>query len=97
MFVRESKYKRVKADLLIHQLELQAAKAEAARLVKKWDDLVDRINRLGGEAFLQRKLTQQFTTAELKTLIKLCHPDKHAGSAESEEITKRLLSMREET
>ena len=28
------------------------------------------------------------------SLLRLCHPDKHGGSAESTEVTKTLLSMR---
>lgn len=31
----------------------------------------------------------------LRKLIMLCHPDKHAGSALSNEVTKRLLAMKE--
>lgn len=35
-----------------------------------------------------------FTKQEIKTLIALCHPDKHGNSKTSNDITKRLLELR---
>lgn len=35
-----------------------------------------------------------FTQEEIKTLISLCHPDRHGNSERSNTITSRLLGMR---
>jgi regulator of replication initiation timing len=35
-----------------------------------------------------------FTADEVKTLIVLCHPDKHGGSKVANEITAKLIKMR---
>ncbi len=35
-----------------------------------------------------------FTPADIKTLISLCHPDKHGGSKAANEITAKLIQMR---
>lgn len=35
----------------------------------------------------------QFTSEELRTLRRLCHPDRHDGSKASNEITKKLNGM----
>lgn len=61
-------------------------------LVEKWENLVRRINAKGGEEFLQKGVI--LSDEEIKALIKFCHPDKHGGSLEANEITKRLLGIR---
>lgn len=38
--------------------------------------------------------TSQFTSEEIKTLIGLCHPDKHNGSISANKMTTRLLALR---
>lgn len=56
-------------------------------LVTKWNALVNQINKKGQQQ-------SQFTQDEIKVLVKLCHPDKHQGNKEAEEITKKLLELR---
>lgn len=37
----------------------------------------------------------EFTATQLQKLIALCHPDKHKNSADSTEVTKWLLQLRQ--
>lgn len=95
MFVSQSKYDD--AIRAARSWEILARKALLQRdnLLKDWNKLVDRINAKGGEAFLESDPKQsQFSQQEIDTLIRLCHPDKHNNSASSNEITKKLLSLR---
>lgn len=64
-------------------------------LVRQYNTLVDRINRLGGEEFLQSTPQEtQFSPEELNKLLRLCHPDKHKGSAKATELTQKILKLR---
>ena len=36
----------------------------------------------------------EFSDAEIKSLISLCHPDKHGGREVANEITKKLLAIK---
>lgn len=38
--------------------------------------------------------TSQFTEDEIKTLITLCHPDKHGGKDSAHRMTQKLLQLR---
>lgn len=70
---------------------------EHALLLERWSKLVTRINDKGGEAFLNGTNGQSFqmlTDKEIKTLLALCHPDKHGGNKAAEEVTRKLLAMR---
>ena len=74
-------------------------------LVEKYNGHVDRfnanyhrINELNDIIRAQangKVKSAQFTTDEINQLIRLCHPDKHHGSATANRITKKLLTMRE--
>lgn len=72
-------------------------------LIDEWNGLVRQINERGGQAFLDGKLPNQqqqntqFSEAELRTLISLCHPDKHGGKLSATHITQKLIAMREAT
>ena len=61
-------------------------------LLRKWNELVERIDSKGGEAFLQRAILLR--KDDLSTMIHLCHPDKHNNSETANRITKLLLEMR---
>lgn len=69
-------------------------------LQTKWNELVTRINDLGGEDFLQNaRLTgletpSQFTDAELRSLLQLVHPDKHAGKQSAITLTQKINALR---
>lgn len=75
------------------QAEHFALRLQHEELLAKWNALVTKINAKGGEQFL-RSESKQFDQGEIKKLIALCHPDKHAGSKVAEEITVKLLTMR---
>lgn len=89
MFVRQSKYDEIKVELYATQYALNAK-------VEQWNKLVTRINNKGGENFLQNgsvKGSSQFTEDELKTLRRLCHPDKHDSSKSSNELSAKINNL----
>lgn len=86
MFVLKSRHEVTLA--LLNQLNQQYLK-----LLREWNAMVDRVNARGGERFLEAS-SPSFTAREIETLIKLCHPDKHGGSKDANEITARLLEIR---
>lgn len=71
------------------------------KLIEEWNQVVRKINERGGQAFLDGELpaqqTTQFTDAELRMLITLCHPDKHAGKESATRMTQKLLAMRKDS
>lgn len=73
--------------------ELINAKLDYQKLLTEWNKLVNQINAKGGMDFLNGS-SNQFSKAEIKILIKLCHPDKHDGSQEANDILLKLLQMR---
>lgn len=88
MLVSSSKYKKL-------EIEFFALRFQYAAHVEKWNALVKRINAKGGEAFLESTTpAPQFSDEEIKTLLQLCHPDKHAGKDSATRITQKLLSLR---
>lgn len=97
MFVLSSTHKKVKQEALAEVLKLRL---ELLTLTAKWGKLVDQINAKGGQDFLNRgvipgkSVPNSFTEEELLQLIKLCHPDKHNGDSEANEITRKLIAMR---
>lgn len=86
MFVRKSKLIEVRADTAVWKFRYES-------LLVKWNALVDRINSLGGESFLQGNTTQ-FNSEDIKRLILLCHPDKHGNSQMANDMTKKLLTLK---
>lgn len=85
MLVLQSTYDRLRMQLIEVRVEL-------ALLTVEWNKLVKKINKKGGEDFLEQK--QVLSKEEIKTLISLCHPDKHNGKKSAVEITQRLLELR---
>lgn len=78
-----------------------AYQSKYSSLLKEYNALVDVINKKGGEHFLKygvipkhTTIDANFTPEEIKTLINLCHPDKHNGKESAVEITKKLLTLR---
>lgn len=93
MFVSQSTYeyevrKRIKAE------------AEFSEVLGMYNSLIRRINRLGGEDFLRdatvnkASASKQFDKSELRVLISLCHPDKHGGKPSANDMTQRLIILR---
>jgi hypothetical protein len=94
MFVRQSTY-NAKCRAFDSLARLYVAEVdECAALRKRWNALVARINKLGGEAFLNAPKPAQFTKEEIQKLILLCHPDKHDGKPMANEMTAKLLTMK---
>ena len=61
-------------------------------LQSQWNYVVNKINKKGGEKFLDDGIILSKDTIE--SLIILCHPDKHNNSVRSQEIKKKLLDLR---
>ena len=89
MFVRQSTHAAVVCALLEMQLRYK-------KLLSEWNALVETVNAKGGHAFLKNG-SSAFTADELTTLVALCHPDKHGGSKQAEEMTIKLLALRKDT
>ena len=89
MFVLKSKYDKIEAALF-------KTKVDLATLTNEWNSLVKKINKKGGEDFLENAVIGDaaFSDAEIKTLISLCHPDKHGGKESAVRITQKLLKLR---
>lgn len=67
------------------------------RLIKKQQDIIELYEselRTLERNQLKQNSTGQFTDSEIKSLISLCHPDKHNGKASATNITQKLLKMR---
>lgn len=92
MFVLRSTMRAVAADR-------EAVVMAYRRLQRDWNDLVQRVNALGGEQFLQRGEARlvhvQLDDEDIKRLLMLCHPDKHGGKKMAEEMTQKLLALRQ--
>jgi len=70
-------------------------------LLSIYNALVRRINRLGGEEFLEnatlnKSKTIQFDKSDLNTLLNLCHPDKHNGKPSANNMTIKIIELRKE-
>lgn len=67
-------------------------------LLLEFNKLVSIINEKGGQEFLDNATIGpkgiDLTQDDLKTLIQLCHPDRHDGKKSAVEITKKLLLLR---
>lgn len=89
MFVRQSKYDELKVELYATQYALNAK-------IEEWNNLVVKINAKGGMEFLNNatlKGSSQFTEDELKTLRRLCHPDRHDSSKSSNELSAKINNI----
>lgn len=98
MFVSSSTHEKALSRLYRAKAELDHAVQMYNRLNDKWNALVRRINKLGGEEFLsggERKTPAQFSADDLQRLIQLCHPDKHDGKPLATEMTQKLLKMKD--
>lgn len=107
MFTRTSKYKEAVrvGERLAHKLDEAQITASVYKrkfydVLDEYNELIRRINKLGGESFLRTgeverdKPAQQFTDEEIKVLISLCHPDRHGGKESATRMTTKLLQMR---
>lgn len=70
------------------------------KVLDDYNALVRRINKLGGEAFLKKaKIPNNdisgFSEEDIRSMIYLCHPDKHNSSSASTRITQMLIARRD--
>lgn len=77
-----------------HEKEMLDMKVRYQVLLSEYNGLVGKINSRGGESFLYGDYSNQFSEDEIKTLITLCHPDKHQQKQSAVEMTQKLLAMR---
>jgi hypothetical protein len=75
---------------------LNASNERLLQAYREWHQIAEEFllkqGILVGDKLIAPK--KQFSDKEINLLVKLCHPDKHNSSKESEEITKKLLEMR---
>lgn len=105
MFVRQSKYNAVKAELNQYKQLSRAAQARIDAqdlLIRKLDNQILELKVQASLNDLQRildpknktaSLKDTFSASELKQLLTLCHPDKHNGSSVANTITDKLLRL----
>lgn len=96
MFMRESTHLSIVSEL---KTEILTLTLRLNFLQEEWNTLVRRINKKGGEQFLNEArmgAPSPFTEEEMRKLLILCHPDKHGGKALAEEMTARILDLRKE-
>lgn len=102
MFVLQKKYDKVLETARKTKYQLEILLGQYHALLQQYNNMVHRINKLGGEEFLNKakipnvvvKQEKQFDAEEIKRLIQLCHPDKHNGKPMAVEMTARLVKMR---
>lgn len=63
-------------------------------LLERWNSLAQRINSLGGEEFLSAGAQLSLTKDDLNRLLMLIHPDKHDGKPLAQDMTKKVLELR---
>lgn len=92
MFVTRARYDRAVQEGVL-------ALRKYHQLIREWNDLVDLIDNLGGlkriREAVQATPTQQFTDDDIRRLLQLCHPDKHANSNLAQDMTRKLLAARQ--
>lgn len=89
--------KRLKAEIKELQAELDRYKYKFYSTVDEYNALVDRANaqRRQFERLAQsNNHTTPFNQKDIRSLIRLCHPDKHNNSESSTRLTTILLAMR---
>lgn len=100
MFVSRAKHSKLQILLMQKQFEVEALQQRLNRKIEEWNELVAKINKKGGQAFLDfgvridQMPPAQFDADELKLLLQLCHPDKHGGKDSATRMTQKLLSLR---
>lgn len=88
MFVRESKYDKVVMKLRLARELLAETEKRLAWSQQMQANAIQEIARLRDQG------SSSFTKDEIRTLIRLCHPDRHGGSAAATNMTAKLLSLR---
>lgn len=91
----KTKVQELKAKIRVLDIAHISLTSKHNQLLREWNALVNLINSKGGAEFLNATPnTSGFTRAEIKSLIYLCHPDKHQQKPAAVTMTQKLLSMR---
>jgi len=103
-FTSRSKYDKVRDELLETKTSLNNTTIDLIREKRKSYELSlmcrDLLDQLKDEKtrnshnINNSNSNSQFSKNEIKTLIMLCHPDKHDHSVKAKDITAKLLEMR---
>lgn len=64
------------------------------KLTNQYNDLARQFNTLRALVDSGAMLKPEFTPTEIESLVRLCHPDKHNGSASANNMTAKLLTLR---
>lgn len=95
MFIRSKTFDNLNMDCMKLRTRVVIAENKYQRLLREWNGLVDKINESGGSEFLEGGIVKnEFSKGEIKTLLSLCHPDKHNGKKSATDITVKLLALR---
>lgn len=83
-----------------HNRKLNYVILQHNQRLREYNALVQRINDLGGEAFLKHaKIPNSdvsgFSEEDIRSMIYLCHPDKHNNSSSATRITQMLIVLRD--
>lgn len=98
MFVMKSTYDAMRRRAIHAQAALEHAVDKYNYLNSRWNKLVARINKLGGEQFLDEARIpdkqSEFTADDMQRLLMLCHPDKHDGKQMANDMTAKLVALK---
>jgi hypothetical protein len=98
MFVRKAKYEAALKKIEEFERDKAWQVNKFNRLVREFNSLAMWIKVRGGTAVIDQQMAKAcnvtFTPDEIKSMIRLCHPDKHNGSTVANVITTKLLQMR---
>lgn len=95
MVVRESRA-RAEAELERVEKELEKALAQASEVNARYHAIMDECDRLSADIRRGKfgpGAPPQFSRADLKALVSLCHPDKHGGKPRANDITVKILAL----
>lgn len=99
MIVRESTYNEALRRIRSLNGEIQALTLAYVALQRKWNNHVELINKKGGQDFIDNAVlggTGPLTKDDIKSLLQLCHPDKHDGKESAVQMTQKLLKIRDQ-
>lgn len=81
------------ADIFGKSVSQKSTENMLSIMIRRYNDLVHRINEKGGEQFLNEAVI--ISDVQLDRLIRLCHPDKHDNSDAATKATQWLLSIKD--
>jgi hypothetical protein len=92
-FVKKSKYEEMEYERDLYMKGYRLEKEDHMKTLRKLSYWLDEYEKLQDSQKRSENNTQ-FTDSEIRTLISLCHPDKHDQKQSAVTITQKLTSMR---